>query len=111
VQGPFDGHDVRGVAGEHLDRGRIRRAAADRREGLCVAVQVQRILHHVEHEGVLRQAPVGQPGQERVRQYRVVDVRRSLPQLAGEAIGHEPGPPRSSSAFRGRALQRLPEER
>src|SRR5262249_33918479 len=92
VQGPLDGDHLGGVAAEHLDPGGVRRAARHGRERLRVAPQVNRVLQHVEREGVLLQAAVGQPGEERVREDGTVDIGGPLPQLIGEAVTHRAAP-------------------
>jgi hypothetical protein len=52
MQAHLDGHDARGVPGEHLGLGRIRCVGRDRGQRLRVPPQVEHVLHDVEGEGV-----------------------------------------------------------
>src|SRR5215470_11161044 len=93
VQGLLHRDRVRRVPREHLGLRRHGRPAGHAGQGPGVAAQVDRVLHDVEREGVMREAAVGQTGQERVRQDRVVDTRHTVPQLSTEAVAHRVASP------------------
>ena len=92
MQRPLDRNRVCGVACEHLGPGVVWRPARYCRQRLGVLPQVKRVLQDIEREGAVRQAAVGQPGEERVDQDGAVDVADALPQLAGEAATHGVAP-------------------
>ena len=85
VQLLLDGDRLRGMPGEHLGRRLVQSPGSDQSERPGVVSQVQGILRDVERERVGRQRAVGQPGDERMREYRVVDPSDALPQLPREA--------------------------
>ena len=79
---------VRRVVGEHPHGARRRRAAADRGQRSRVVREVKGVLEHVERECLLWQRPVGQPGDEGMRQDRAVDIAVARPQLGTERLVH-----------------------